>query len=76
MKASIKNYYLPTPVLARRIGDGLLTLFIGVTPIVGSMPIDEPKKIWINIGLSICGLIAKFVTNLFKDESTTEADRV
>jgi len=70
METLIKKYYAPTPARFRKIGDSLLFLFTALTPVVTTLPVSEKTVIWLNIGLSVAGLICKTVTNFFTEETT------
>ena len=75
MKISVKNFYKPTPVPARKWGDGLLYFCAGLTPFVALMPIDGDTAKWINVGIGILGLAAKTFSNMFKDESLVATEK-
>jgi hypothetical protein len=73
----MKNYYNPTPVKWRRIGDSLLAC-AAVVGGGGLIAFDELKEIFeahelkIIIGVTlIIGIAGKFLTNFFKDEDST-----
>lgn len=70
----IKNYYKPTPKKWRQIGDSILAVGVFVTS-GGLLAFDtlsqifSPKELKVIIGAAlICGVVGKFLTNLFKDE--------
>ncbi len=64
------GYYLPTPRLARKIGDSLMILFTGATPIVALAPIDETTKIWVNVVLGFGALLSKVISNFFTESDS------
>lgn len=63
----INNYYKPTPKKWRKIGDALL----GVSML--GVPSELTGYSAIAISLFIFGVVGKFLTNFFADESSTEA---
>lgn len=74
-KAALKNYYKPTPSKWRKVGDAILGVSVFVTS-GGLLAFDTLEKIFsahelkIIIGVAFClGVVGKFITNLFKDES-------
>ncbi len=67
MKKHIKRYYAPTPKKWRKIGDALLG---ASTTITGFAIYNEVK--WIAYTALVIGVIGKFLTNLFTDETQTE----
>ncbi len=60
----MSNYYKPTPVRMRKIGDALL----GVSLI--AIPTELSGYSWVSISLFAIGVIGKFLTNFFADEPT------
>lgn len=71
----IKNYYKPTPKKWRQIGDSILAVGVFVTS-GGLLAFDtlstifSPKELKIIIGCAlICGVVGKFLTNFFKEDS-------
>jgi hypothetical protein len=61
-----KNYWHPTPKKWRKLGDALL----GVALI--GIPADLAGYKWVGITMFIIGIIGKFLTNFFTDDSTPE----
>ena len=61
-----KNYWHPTPKKWRKLGDALL----GVALI--GIPTDLAGYKWVGITMFIIGIIGKFLTNFFTDDSTPE----
>jgi hypothetical protein len=61
-----KNYWHPTPKKWRKLGDALL----GVALI--GIPADLVGYKWVGITMFIIGIIGKFLTNFFTDDSTPE----
>lgn len=75
MKASIKNYYKPTPKKWRKLGDAIL-YGCGSIGATGLITFDQLKEIFaahelkIIIGaVLILGFIGKFLTNFFHEET-------
>lgn len=66
-KASIKNFYAPTPVFIRKIGDSILYASLALQPLTLTLPITDNQRVWVNFGLSAAGILGKFITNLFKE---------
>ena len=64
----MKNYYKPTPVHFRKIGDAILFFCVGAQPILLTLPLNDHKLIYVTVSLSLVGLIGKTITNLFKEE--------
>jgi len=64
MKAKIGNYWRPTPIFWRKLGDSLLAVggMAGVVTIAGG------GEKWLAIGFVACSIIGKFLTNFFKEE--------
>ena len=62
---NINHYWKPTPIIWRKIGDGLLA----VGALSGTFAIAEDMK-WLAIGLVVCSILGKFLTNLFKKDDT------
>ena len=56
------NYWKPTPVFWRKVGDSLLA----AGTLAGTLAIAENK--WVGIGIFIACVIGKFITNFFKEE--------
>jgi flagellar motor component MotA len=71
----IKNYYKPTPKKWRKLGDAILAVGVFVT--AGGLieydrlaQIFDAKELKVIIGSAfVCGVIGKFLTNFFKDET-------
>jgi hypothetical protein len=59
----IKQFYAPTPVKWRKIGDALL----GVSTMITGLSIAEDYK-WVAIVSLALGVIGKFLTNLFTED--------
>lgn len=58
----LKNYYKPTPVKWRKLGDALLAVsLIGI-------PANLAGHEWIGITLFGIGIVGKFLTNFFVEE--------
>ena len=71
----LKNYYKTTPRKWRKIGDALLAS-AAIVGAGGLMAFDDlksiysPKELKIIIGATLfIGIIGKFLTNFFKDET-------
>lgn len=58
----LKNYYSPTPKKWRKLGDALL----GVSLL--GIPAELAGHSSIAIGIFLCGVMGKFLTNFFSDE--------
>jgi len=61
LKFGIFQYWKPTPVFLRKIGDTCL----GVSTFLASVDFEHPKKAVI---ILICGITGKIFTNLFSHE--------
>lgn len=58
------NYYKPTPKKWRQLGDSLLS----VGTFVGSYAAFAEMK-WVTIAVFALGVVGKFLTNFFKDDT-------
>jgi hypothetical protein len=63
MKLSVKNYWHPTPLALRKLGDSLLAVS---TFIVGYSILEQHK--WLAFTALGLGVLGKFLTNFFKNE--------
>jgi hypothetical protein len=77
----IKNYYKPTPNKFRKLGDAILAVSVFVTA-GGLIEYDklslifDAKELKIIIGIAfIFGVVGKFLTNFFKEETNEQTDR-
>lgn len=70
--ALVKQYYSPTPVKMRKIGDAILFVCIGIQPLTQTLPLTDNQRLWINFGFSVAGVLAKTITNFFTDQSVEE----
>ena len=61
----IKDYFKPTPKRLRILGDTLLA----VSTMVTASAIAGNSK-WLAVSSLIVGVLGKFMTNFFKDESS------
>ena len=59
----LKNYYKPTPVKWRKLGDALLAVSVTIT----GFAVYENVQ-WVALTALITGVIGKFLTNFFKDD--------
>lgn len=72
----LKNYWAPTPKKWRKIGDTILAVgtFVTAGSLLGYDEMKEiftPKEVKVIIASSfILGVVGKFLTNFFKDETT------
>ena len=64
----LKQYWTPTPVKARKIGDAFLVLSASLSGAVMGLPLPDNQKLWINFGLTLLGVIGKIVTNFAVEE--------
>jgi hypothetical protein len=72
----IKNYYKPTPKKWRQLGDAILAVAVFVT--AGGLieydrlsQIFDAKELKVIIGTAfILGVVGKFLTNFFKEDTT------
>ena len=64
MKKHIKRYYAPTPKKWRKLGDALLAVS---TTITASAIANHTN--WVAYTALAVGVIGKFLTNLFTDET-------
>lgn len=68
---NIKNYWEPTPVLMRKIGDTILYMSGLLIVAIGQMPITDLQAKWAVSITGIVGILGKGVTNFFKEENKT-----
>lgn len=61
----MKKYYKPTPVKWRKIGDGLLA----ASAAISTYAIADDIK-WLALASLGLGVVGKFLTNMFTDETT------
>lgn len=59
----LNNYKKPTPLRWRRVGDALLAVSLV------AVPAELSGHTWLSISVFLVGVIGKFLTNLFSDES-------
>ena len=59
----LKNYYKPTPIKWRRLGDALLAVSTTIT----SFALYEDIQ-WVALTALITGVIGKFLTNFFTEK--------
>jgi hypothetical protein len=77
-KKILSDYYKPTPVKWRKIGDSILygCGVIGATGLIGFDELKDvfsPKELKILIGaVLILGFVGKFITNFFKEETNED----
>lgn len=69
MKNTLKNYYAPTPINMRKIGDAILLGSTSVSGMVMGLPLSDNTKLWLTFGLNLFGVLGKVITNFFKDEN-------
>jgi hypothetical protein len=76
MKEMIKHYWMPTPKKWRRLGDGLLAGST-VLAVGGLWQFDNLKELFTSTELKgliitsiVLGVIGKFLTNFFKEDTT------
>lgn len=68
-KAKLKNYYKPTPVKIRKIGDAMLgASTFGATTYLFFF---EGNK-HVAGAMFVLGVVGKFISNLFKDENNPQ----
>lgn len=66
---SIRNYYKPTPIKWRIVGDLLILLIPIFTVLISEAPnLDDAVKYWLGGGLNIALVIGKYITNGFSEE--------
>jgi len=58
LKFGFLQYWKPTPLLFRKIGD----TFLGVSTLLASLEFEHPKK---SVIVLVCGIVGKVFTNLF-----------
>jgi hypothetical protein len=58
-----QNYYKPTPIKWRKLGDALL----GVSTTITGFAIYEEAK-WVAITALVLGVVGKFLTNFFGED--------
>ena len=63
----LKNYYKPTPVKWRKLGDALLAVSVTITGFAMYGNVQ-----WVALTALITGVIGKFLTNFFKEDDTEE----
>ena len=73
---SLKNYYKPTPIKIRKLGDALLACagLIGGGGILAYDSLKElytPKELKLIIGATLfIGIVGKFLTNFFSSDES------
>lgn len=71
----LRNYYSPTPKIYRQLGDLFLILIPVVQGGIANAPnFSDQNKYWTGFICTCILIIAKFVTNLFKDDTATLQD--
>ena len=68
MKNTLKNYYAPTPINMRKIGDAILLGSTSISGMIMGLPLSDNYKLWLTFGLNLFGVLGKVITNFFKDE--------
>lgn len=58
-----KNYWKPTPIFWRKIGDTLLA----VGSFAGTFSISQDHQ-WIGVAIFCASIAGKFLTNFFKED--------
>lgn len=78
----LKNFYKPTPVKIRKIGDAILATSTFITG-GGMLAFEQIKDVFgehnlkIVLGTSfILGVVSKFITNLFSEEKNEGQENV
>jgi hypothetical protein len=64
----LQQYWTPTPVKARKIGDAFLILSASLSGAVMGLPLPDNHKLWINFILTLVGVIGKIITNFAAEE--------
>jgi len=59
----LTNYYKPTPVKWRKLGDALLAVSVTITSFAMYNNVQ-----WVALTALITGVIGKFITNFFKED--------
>ena len=59
----LKDYYKPTPIKWRKLGDALLAVSVTITGFAMHENIQ-----WVALTALITGVIGKFLTNFFKED--------
>lgn len=67
MSKLMKNYAKPTPKKWRQLGDSLL----GVSTMITTYAIADDWAKWTQITALILGVVGKFLTNFFTEDTTT-----
>jgi hypothetical protein len=65
IKKAHEYYAKPTPKFWRKIGDSLLAISLT------AIPLELSGYRWLSVSLLIAGILGKFLTNFFADESRT-----
>jgi len=65
----IKNYYKPTPVHFRKIGDAMLYFTLAIQPLIMTLPLSSKELAWVMFGVQAIGIGGKTITNMFKENS-------
>lgn len=71
----LQNFYTsPTPILWKRVGDGILGLQVFLIGAIPGLPLTDKGKIWCMFFVGIFGVIGKFATNfaVMTDPPATE----
>lgn len=64
-KIALSNFYKPTAVKYRKLGDSILFLSVALQPMTQTLPLTDHQRLWVNFGIGGLGVIGKFITNLF-----------
>ncbi len=67
----MRNYYKPTPKKWRKLGDSLLA----VSTFVSAYAITDDVK-WLSLTALGIGVVGKFLTNFFTDETSSKNTQV
>lgn len=71
----ISDFYRPTPVLFRKLGDTILIGCTSLSAVMMGAPIDERTRSWVIIGLNILGVAGKMITNFFKEDGSADEQK-
>jgi hypothetical protein len=68
-KITLKNYYKPTPIIWRKIGDSILIASTSISALIMNAPLKESTKLWLVFSINVIGVIGKVISNLFKKDN-------
>lgn len=71
-KFAIKNYFIPTPVKWRKIGDTILLGCTSLAAIMMTAPFPDKTISWTVFIVNLIGVTGKVISNMFTDNLNIE----